>query len=122
MANGRWVSVTVPGPDGTLVERTREAGMALWGLFGTTNQLLAGLTLLLATRYLARRGRWAVVTAVPMFLMLASTLVAMVRNILSFRAGGELPLLVVGSVLFVLTIWLCVEGVLAVRRDRRVRT
>ena len=100
------------------VEVTKEAGLALWGLFGTTNQLLAGLTLLLATRYLARRGRLFWVTAIPMFFMLASTLVAMVRNIGTFSTAGDSLLLVVGSLLLLLGIWVCVEGVLAVRRDR----
>ncbi|MFQ5507178.1 MAG: carbon starvation protein A, partial [Planctomycetota bacterium] len=43
----------------------KPAGLALWTLFGTTNQLLAGLTLLLASLYLRHR-RWpAWPTAIP---------------------------------------------------------
>lgn len=97
---------------------TREAGMTLWQLFGTTNQLLAGMTLMLATRYLARRGRWAWITGVPMVFMLGSTVVAMVFNLRGFLEQGELPLVVVGGILLVLAVWLCVEGLLALRRDR----
>ncbi len=121
----REVVSSAPGPDGALVESTqlvettREAGLALWGLFGTTNQLLAGLTLLLATRYLARRGRNPWLTGVPMFLMLASTLTAMTGNILTYAGSDERLLLVVGGMLLLLGVWVCVEGVLAVRRDRR---
>ena len=118
------VHESVVGADGlvttqaTLVQTTREAGIALWELFGTTNQLLAGLTLLLATRYLARRGKILWATAVPMFLMLASTLVAMVEKVASYARGDNRLLLVVGSLLFVLAVWVCVEGVLATLRDR----
>ena len=110
----------VPGPDGALVAETqlKEAGLALWALFGTTNQLLAALTLLLATRYLARKGRNHYVTAVPMLLVLVSTLVAMVEKIRDFSASGQTLLLVVGSMLLALGVWVCVEGVLAVKRDR----
>jgi carbon starvation protein len=119
------VTDMVTGADGTpvqvtrVVETSREAGLALWGLFGTTNQLLAGLTLLLATRYLARRGRLFWVTAVPMFFMLGSALVAMVMNIRRFAGSGDHLLLVVGSLLLGLGLWVCVEAMLAVRRDRR---
>jgi carbon starvation protein len=120
----REVTEMVTGPDGVatastrLVETSREAGLALWALFGTTNQLLAGLTLLLATRYLARRGRILWVTAVPMFGMLASTLVAMVENIATYAEAGDRLLIVVGSMLLALAVWVCIEGVLATRRDR----
>ena len=100
------------------LERGLRSQGALWELFGTTNQLLAGLTLLLATRYLARRGKILWATAVPMFLMLASTLVAMVEKVVSYARGDNRLLLVVGSLLFVLAVWVCVEGVLATLRDR----
>ncbi len=104
--------------DGSVTVTTRQAGMALWQLFGTTNQLLAGLTLLLATRYLARRSKPVWMTALPMFFMLGSTLIAMVGNLRTFVDRGETPLVVVGAVLLVLAVWLCIEGCLATRRDR----
>ena len=97
---------------------SREAGMVLWGLFGTTNQLLAGLTMLLATRYLSRRGRYALLTGIPMTFMLLSTMTAMWLNLSGFAAKGDFPLLVVGSILLFLAAWLVFEGVAATRRDR----
>lgn len=107
------------GADGVLVVTEREAGMTLWQLFGTTNQLLAAMTLMLATRYLSRRGRYAWVTGVPMLLILLSTLLAMGSNLLRFVDEGETPLIVVGAVLLLMAGWLCVEGLLALRRDAR---
>ena len=59
-------------------------GLSLWALFGTTNQLLASLTLLVATMYLYRRGRNFWITLIPTLLMAVTTLVAMVRNLLGY--------------------------------------
>lgn len=97
----------------------RPAGLALWALFGTTNQLLAGLTLLAITLYLYRR-RWAWwVTGVPMVGLLAATVLAMVENIADFIGRREWPLTVVGLILLGLAVWLVVEALLALLRFRR---
>ncbi len=107
------------GADGQVVIVEREAGMTLWQLFGTTNQMLAAMTLLLATRYLSKRGPHAWVTGVPMLFILVSTLLAMGSNLLRFIDEGEGPLIVVGGALLIMAVWLCVEGLLALRRDRQ---
>ncbi|MCA9663905.1 MAG: hypothetical protein KC486_36605, partial [Myxococcales bacterium] len=85
----------------------------LWQLFGTTNQLLAALTLFLATLYL-RSKRWPTwPTGIPAVFMLGSTLVAMVQNLLKF---SDPLLLGVGGVLVLLGGGVVVEGLLALRR------
>jgi len=98
------------------------AGLALWQLFGTVNQLLAGLALLVVTLYLYQRGRNYWLTGVPMLFMLGSTLVAMLTNLRRFyrqwSEGGSV-LFVVGSVLLVLAVWLAVEALAALQRSRR---
>jgi len=101
----------------------RPAGLALWRLFGTVNQLLAGLALLVVTLYLAQRRRNAWVTGVPMVLMLVSTIIAMISNLGDFLAtwseGGAL-LFVVGLVLLLLAVWLLLEGAAGFLRARRL--
>jgi carbon starvation protein len=92
----------------------RPAGLALWQLFGTTNQLLAALTLIMVTIYLRQRNRPSWPTAIPAAGMLASTLFAMIVNLLEF---SDPLLLVVGSVLVVLGLGVLVESVAALRRD-----
>ncbi|MEQ8764824.1 MAG: carbon starvation protein A [Planctomycetota bacterium] len=86
------------------------AGLALWRLFGTTNQLLAGLTLLTVSLYLKQRGRNAWVTGIPMAFMLVSTFIALVSNLEDYLEEGATLLLVVGSILFVLAAWLTFEA------------
>ena len=92
------------------------AGLALWQLFGTTNQVLGGLTLLAVTVYLIQRKRNFWLTLVPMVFLLGTTLIAMVSKIRDFQRQGDVPLLVVGSVLVLLASWLVVEAVLRLRR------
>ena len=50
-----------------------------WTLFGASNQLLAALTLLVVSLWLARRGRRLAFTLIPMFFVLAVTLTALVQ-------------------------------------------
>ena len=64
---------------------TKEKGyLVAWPIFGTSNQLLAGLTLLAISVWLIRSGRKAVFTIVPMIFMLAMTLWSLVLQILPF--------------------------------------
>ena len=95
------------------------AGLALWQLFGTTNQILGGLTLLAVTLYLMQRGRPYWYTGVPMVFMLITTLPAMVIKMRDFWNGGTHLLLVLGGGIFLLSLWLAVEAILRVLKDKR---
>jgi len=96
----------------------RSAALTLWALFGTTNQLLAGLILLLVTLYLKHRGLSAWFTGIPALFMMVSTITAMVMNLIDFASGDDpkVLLLVVGGVLLLLGVWLVIEAALALRR------
>ena len=95
------------------------AGLILWQLFGTTNQLLAGLALLAVTLYLLRRGKPLIYTAAPMVFMLLSTLTVMSTNLTGFWSAGQWLLLAPAATIFTLAVWLVVEAALAVIRFRR---
>ena len=95
------------------------AGLILWQLFGTTNQLLAGLALLAVTLYLLRRGKPLVYTAAPMVFMLLSTMTVMSSNLADFWSAGQWLLLAPAATIFTLAVWLVAEAVLAVVRFRR---
>jgi carbon starvation protein len=96
----------------------KPAALALWALFGTTNQLLAGLTLTLATLYLKHRRLPYWPTGIPAVFMMISTISAMWANLMRFRSGpGADPrLFAIGSILLALGVWLLVEAGLALRR------
>ncbi len=93
------------------------AGLALWSLFGSTNQVLGALTLLTITIYLRQRGANYWYTFVPMVFMMAVTVVAMVLDLRKYITGGQMLLTFVALSIFVLSIWLVVEAFLRFRKD-----
>jgi carbon starvation protein len=104
----------------------RPAGLTLWQLFGTTNQILGGLTLLAVTLYLLQKG-WPIrYTLIPMLFMMVTTLCAMVGKIRDFAVAwngdgsvGNLLLLAIGTLLFGLAIWLSFEAIIRFIQFRR---
>ena len=96
----------------------KPAGIVLWQMFGTTNQLLAGLTLLTVSIFLFKLRRPVWYTLAPMFAMLGISLVAMVVNLRDFLAAERLnwPLIIVSIAVMTMTIWLLVEAVLSFLR------
>jgi carbon starvation protein len=92
-----------------------KGGLILWPLFGTLNQLLAGLALLVATLYLAKKAKPVIYTLIPMIFMLIVTGWAMLYNIQRFIAKGNWLLTTIGSIAVLLEIWLVLEAVYAFR-------
>jgi carbon starvation protein len=99
----------------------RPAGLVLWQLFGTTNQLLAGLGLLVVTIYLYKSRKPTLFTLIPMLFMLATTGTAMVVKIGEFWREKAWAPFVLGLVLLALTVWLALEAYAAYRRASRMR-
>jgi carbon starvation protein len=81
-------------------------GTVLWPLFGTVNQLLAGLALLVVTVWLFRRGTSIVYTMVPMTFVLLMTGWAMLLNLRGFAAKHNWLLVVIGAAVFVLELFI----------------
>lgn len=92
-----------------------KGGLVLWPLFGTLNQLLAGLALLVGTIYLAKKAKPVVYTLLPMVFMLVMTGWAMLYNLQAFIAGGKWLVAVIGIVSLLLEIWLVLEAIHAFR-------
>jgi len=92
------------------------AGKALWTLFGTTNQLLAGLSLLIVSTYLYQKRRVVAFTLIPMIFMLIMTTAAMVFNLIKFYREGQTSLWVTTVIVLVMAGWLVIEGILAFLR------
>jgi carbon starvation protein len=98
-------------------------GYLLWPLFGTSNQLLAGISLLLVTIWLKRQGRAIVYTLIPMIFLMAMTLWAMTEQVIfdwSGYSGNEANLLlfIFGAIILGFTIWIILEAILLIRKDR----
>jgi len=96
----------------------KAASLALWQLFGTTNQVLGGLTLLTITLYLIHQKRPFWYTAIPMVFMLATTLVAMFLKIRDFWNSQAYLLLAIGIGVLGLAIWLAIEAIIKLKTSR----
>lgn len=90
----------------------------LWTLFGTTNQLTAGLALAVVAVWVTRNGRNAWPQLVPLIVLLSMTTWALVLNLQTFIAEGDWILAPLDLAIFVLAAWLIVEAFLALRRER----
>ncbi len=99
----------------------RPAGLFLWTLFGTTNQILAGLTLLTVTIYLYRHRKPLLYTLLPMLLVLGATIAGMVMGVVEAVGKEQWLVAGVGSAIFLLAVWVLVEGALAARNVHRER-
>ncbi len=106
------LAVTQGGGDG---------GLALWPLFGTTNQLVAGVTLLIVSVWLKSRGKPFAYTLVPMALVGSVTIWAMMGNLVRYFGDFEqLWLLAIsGSLVLVFDVWILIEGVRLIAGPRR---
>jgi carbon starvation protein len=86
-------------------------GLILWPLFGATNQLLAGLSLLVVSFYLLRRGLPTWFAAAPMVFMLAMPAWALAIDLQRWWAGGSWVLVAVALVMLVVEAWMALEAV-----------
>jgi carbon starvation protein len=105
-----------PGGADWSIANAGKGGLILWPLFGATNQLLAGLSFLVVTFYLWRRGRAIWFLVIPMVFMLIMPLWAMIHQL--FVAPGWLvadkPDYLLGGIglaTVALEIWMIVEAV-----------
>jgi len=87
----------------------------LWQLFGTTNQLTAGLALSVVAVWVAQRGRNIIPVVIPLVFLLVMTTWALIVNLKNFVEADQWVLAPLDAIIFVLAMWLIVEAALALR-------
>ena len=95
-------------------------GFLLWPLFGTGNQILAGITLLIITLWLKSKNRNYLPTLIPMLFLLLMTIWAMVSQVFFEwpQEEGKLLLIIFGSIILCFALWILFEGVLTLKKNR----
>lgn len=92
----------------------------LWQLFGTTNQLTAGLALSVIAVWVTKNRRNPIAVLVPLVFLVIMTTWALIVNLQGFIASGEpmqmFLLAPLDVAIFVLAIWLIIEAAIALRR------
>ena len=121
--SGRWVATTIAVVTGAgLAFATGADGkgaLTLWPLFGSVNQLLAALALLVITMYLKKKGGLKyLIAGIPCIIMLVITGWAMVLNEIKFIKTPNVLLAVIGGLVFLLAIWMTLETVILFCKNR----
>lgn len=88
-------------------------GMVIWPLFGTTNQLMASLTLAIVTVILLRLRRNALPSLIPFALILVMALYALVIQMDTFYSDGNWLLLIMDVIILISALVVAVESVRA---------
>jgi carbon starvation protein len=91
----------------------------LWQLFGTTNQLTAGLALAVIAVWVTRNRRNATAVLIPLVFLLVMTTWALALNLLNFIEQGQWVLAPLDVLIFALAVWLIVEAAIALNKARR---
>lgn len=79
----------------------KPAGLLLWPLFGTTNQLLASLVFATVTIYLLKRKSRTWFASIPLGLVAITTIYAMMWNIRSYIQDSNWLLTIIGSIILI---------------------
>ena len=86
--------------------------LALWPLFGATNQTLAALALIIVALYLHAKGglKW-MVPGLPAIFMAVMTIWAVVYNQVNFLGAHNMLLTIINICVLIVAVWIVIEGV-----------
>jgi carbon starvation protein len=95
-----------------------EGGMLIWPLFGTTNQLLASLTLSVIAVILLRKKINPLPVVIPLAVVMVMSIYALVLQLGTFYAEQNWMLLVLDIVILIASLWVALEAFIAMGKAR----
>jgi carbon starvation protein len=101
-----------------LTDGSGKGGLKLWPLFGSTNQLLGSLTLLIISIWLFRQGKKYFYTLIPMILITIITFIATYYNFVAYMEQNNYLLISIAFVIGVCQIWIILEGIQAFTKSK----
>jgi len=95
-----------------------EGGLRIWPLFGTTNQLMASLTLSIIAVMLIRKRRNPLAALIPLVIVFVMSFWAAIDQLIAFANPGDPDwlLFVLDVIIIVASVWVAVEAIAAMRR------
>ncbi|CAH9049468.1 Peptide transporter CstA [Pseudoalteromonas holothuriae] len=96
-------------------------GMIIWPLFGSTNQILASLTLLVISVYLIKLGRSAKYTLIPMSFVLLMAFFAGVIKLQEYYQQGNWLLVVLDLIVLVVSVLVMLEAWSVITKYHRTK-
>jgi carbon starvation protein len=95
-----------------------EGGMLIWPLFGTTNQLLASLTLSVIAVILLRKKINPLPVMIPLAVVMVMSIYALVLQMGTFYAEQNWMLLVLDVIILIASLWVALEAFIAMAKAR----
>lgn len=93
-------------------------GVIIWPLFGTTNQLLAALTLSIVAVMLMRKRRPFLPVLIPAVFVIFVSIYALIVQLGQFYNDGNWLLLVLDIIVLLAAVWVLIEAAMAMVRTR----
>ena len=106
-----WLAFGAGGASGS-------GGLIIWPLFGSTNQILAGLTLLVISVMLIKLGRPARYTLIPMIFVLITSCWAAVLKLIDWYAEEKWLLVTIDVVVLVTSVLVILEAASVISKFR----
>jgi carbon starvation protein len=94
-------------------------GLLIWPLFGTTNQLLASLTLAVVAVILLRKKRPVLPVLLPLAFVMVMSVYALIVQLGTFFADQNWLLLVLDVIILIASVWVAFEAAIAMNAARR---
>jgi carbon starvation protein len=94
-------------------------GMIIWPLFGSTNQILAGMTLLVISVMLIKLGRPSYYTLIPMLFVFTMSFLAACVTLLQFYRDGNYLLVVIDLIVLGTSLMVMLDAASAIYTFKR---
>ncbi len=99
--------------------KSGSGGMIIWPLFGTTNQLLAGLALLVISLTLLKFGRTIWYALLPMIFLLVTTILALLYQLWQFFTADKWFLVGMDLLILIAAAMVALEAMSTLLKERR---
>lgn len=97
-------------------------GLRIWPLFGTTNQLMASLSLSIIAVILIRKGRNPITALIPLVIVFVMAFWAAIEQLGRFTdpSNPDWLLFALDVIIIVTSVWVAVEAIMAMRNARNL--
>lgn len=104
-----------------LMKSGGQGGLFLWPLFGATNQMLAGLTLLVISVFLLKGNKNALPYLIPALMILLITTLGLIFNLRFYFLKEQWPLFVLGFILLIAQTGIFFEGIQVILKNYKLK-
>ena len=109
------ISATLIGVIPAFLLTLNGTGWELWPVFGASNQMLAGLTLMILSIYFWKKGKNILPLLLPMIFIMTIAIISLFIKTNDFLKNENYTLLSINILLISLIIWMIIEGTILIK-------